>query len=76
MPKYGFQCRACGATVDVEADTGSEAEIPEHCGEPMKRLWCTTFLLKGPGWTRRPNDEIPTEDLPDVPDGHRSKRSG
>jgi len=50
MPKYAFQCRECGIVEDVEADTGSDAEIPEHCGEPMRRLWATAFQLRGAGW--------------------------
>ncbi len=74
MPRYSFQCRECGSIQEVVANTGSEAEVPEHCGGPMRRMWTTTFQLKGPGWNWRPNDEIPTEDLPDVRDGHRSKR--
>ena len=64
MPKYVFQCPICGSTEEVVADTGSDAEIPECCGQQMKRQWTTSFQLKGSGWTWRPNDEIPTEDLP------------
>jgi putative FmdB family regulatory protein len=76
MPKYEFECKQCGEVEIVEAVTGSEATVPTcpECGEPMVRVWFTKFHLIGSGWTRRPNDEIPSMDLPDVPDNHRSKR--
>jgi len=63
MPKFAFVCQICGQEADVEAPTGSEALVPECCGQPMKRVWTTTFHLKGGGWAWRPNDEVPTEEL-------------
>jgi len=63
MPKFAFICRKCGEETLVEAERGSEAEVPEHCDEPMRRVWGTSFQLKGEGWNWRPNDEVPTEEL-------------
>lgn len=71
MPKYLFRCDECGEEAEVEASTGSEAVVPE-CHGPMHRVWNPTFQLKGDGWTWRPNDEIPTLDLPDIPEERRS----
>ena len=73
MPKYAFVCRKCKKEAEVEAETGMEAEIPVCCGEEMKRIWMSTYHLKGEGWTWRPNDEIPTEDLPPIPDEKRRR---
>jgi predicted nucleic acid-binding Zn ribbon protein len=77
MPKYIFECPNCGRGREVEAETGSDAGIPNcyECNIPMKRLWTTAFLLRGEGWNKIPNDEIATQWLPDVPAerGNRSK---
>jgi predicted nucleic acid-binding Zn ribbon protein len=64
MPRFEFVCKACGNSEVVEAESGSAAAVPECCDTPMKRVWNTAFHLLGEGWTRRPNDEIPTEDYP------------
>jgi predicted nucleic acid-binding Zn ribbon protein len=64
MPKYLFRCKECGQSATVEADTGSEAEVPICCGVEMNRVWGISYQLKGEGWSWRPNDEIPTEDAP------------
>ena len=75
MPKYEFECpNGCGSTI-VEAETGSDVDelICPECGESLMRVWFTKFHLKGEGWTRRPNDEIPTMDLPPVSASQRSR---
>lgn len=76
MPRYDFVCKTCGKLEEIEASTGSEAQVPDCCGEPMKRVWNTKFHLLGEGWTRRPNDEIPTETLPSINERRTKKRVG
>jgi predicted nucleic acid-binding Zn ribbon protein len=65
MPKYLFRCSVCGEEEVVEAETGSAAEVPLCCDKPMLRVWNTSVSFRGGGWTRRPNDEIPSMDLPE-----------
>jgi len=64
MPIYEFVCKKCGRVAEVRAKMGDEVETPVCCGQPMKRTWTASFILKGGGWAWRPNDEIPTEELP------------
>ena len=73
MPKYQFRCKVCGKEAEVEAEMGSIAVVPMCCEVEMKRVWNTSYQLRGSGWSWRPNDEIPTQDLPDIPDEKRRK---
>ena len=73
MPKYQFVCKVCGKEAEVEAETGSAAEVPICCEIEMVRVWNTSYQLRGSGWSWRPNDEIPTRDLPVIPDEKRRR---